>query len=431
MQRIISGNALQLGRMSAMTGLLLVGGLGALSGCATFAPASTQTLLAEIIEMNGEVQDLGSESVPDDVLARASEIEAEARAIGAASTAASQANAIGQQDRERIGMLVESDPRRSIRQTAGDVMGMLQSIDLINERLEYLVLDGRPAEELAQEGLRRSVGMIGQLAASFVGGPFAPVINIAALGLGALFAEAFDDTSERIERYTDQREMNTIFLVQQAELLARITPDESRQTTAFVNTLSEDARRAYYAELARLESEDLANLGQGRAPPIEVMPTTPEEAAALAVRNAARASELQRNMRDDLAGFYVAPTDEQMDEALMGMDRSGPNVAMARATLERQAMADAFIRTRQYLNEIYADVWWTSRFFERQMEALAAVRDRPTMVARDDPQRPGETVMIPATSALVQDERRMVALHGEMTAIHDQYVGAAACLGVQ
>jgi hypothetical protein len=370
--------------------------------------------------MNGDVQAAGPEHVPDDVLARADAIEVEARAIAAATSAASQANATGAQDRTRIAALVESEPRRATIQAAGDVLGALAGIEAINEQLEYLVLDGRSAEDLAQLVLGESMKLVGKGAASLVGGPFAPLIGAAALGIGALIDAITGDTEERIEQYTDLREQQTMFLVQQAQLLATRAQNDTREMQAFVDSLSEDSRQAYYAEMARLTARDQAYMAEGRAPPIQIMPSTAEETVALATRSAGRTSFLQQSLRDDLAGFYEPPDLSQI--TAMGDPTS------ARLSLERQAMADAFVRARDYINGIYADVWWTSRFFERQLEALAAVRDRPTMVEREDPASPGAVIEIPATTALVQDERRMVTLHREMTAIHDQYGGIAACL---
>ena len=95
----------------------------------------------------------------------------------------------------------------------------------------------------------------------------------------------------------------------------------------------------------------------------------------------------------------------------------------------RMNLANAFLLARETINEMYANVWWISRFFQRQTEALAALRDRPTHVERDDPNRPGETRMVTATQALLEDERRMIALHSEMEVINAQY--GAPCPGIQ
>lgn len=395
-----------------------------LAGCATFTAASNQTLLEEIIDMNADVQAVGSEGVPADVLSRADEIEDEARALGRLSTAASQANAVGEQDRNEIALRLESTPYRATIETAGTVMGALRNIAAINLKLEELIFDGRQAEALASLVLDQSIDLLTQSLGSLVSGPFAPLVTIAGMGVGALLEAIFGDTEERIEQYTELRDQQVINLVQQTQVLATRTRSQANDMTDFVNTLSDQSRTAYYAELSLIEARDRANMSELRAPQIMPMPTTAEEVAALAVRNESRARLLQNNLQDELSGFYVPPSEEDIQRQGIA-DRN-----QARAFAERQARADAFLRARAFMNEMYADIWWTSRFFERQMEALAAVRDRPTMVERDDPNRSGETVQMTATRALVEDEQRMIALHSEMSQIHAGYAGTT-CAGIQ
>lgn len=399
-----------------------------LSGCAVLTEKSNQTLLDEIIDMNDDVQDVEDGLVPPDVLDRANEIEAEARVIGRLSGEANQANAQGERDRQQISLLMDGDPRRAIRQSAGTAMSSLLLIDDINSTLETLIFQGRQADELADIVVDQSVGLLANAVGMFASGPFAPIVTIAGLGVSALLQAIFGDTEERIEQYTDLRDQQVFHLIDTTRELATRTRSEAYDTTNFVNELSPQSRNAYYAELARIESRDRVNMAEGRAPQIMIPPTTPEEATALAVRSEGQARLLQTNLRDELNGFLVPPT---MSEINSYASRTGVNTIEASAFLNRQAQADAFVRARAFINDIYANIWWTSRFFERQLEALAAVGDRPTMVEREDPDRPGETRLVTAFQALEEDQDQMIALHEEMTQIHASYASAGTCPGIQ
>ncbi|MEZ5552112.1 MAG: hypothetical protein R3E82_14540 [Pseudomonadales bacterium] len=389
---------------------------------------SNQTLLDEIIDMNDDVQDVEDGLVPAAVLDRANEIEAEARVIGRLSGEASQEKAQGEHDREKIAELVDTDPRRATRQTAGAAMSSLLLIDDINSTLETLYFSGRQADELADIVVDRSVGLLTNAVGMFVSGPFAPVVAIGGFGVSALLQAIFGDTEQRIAQYTDLRDQQVHQLIQETRLLATRTRLEANAMTNFVNELSPQSRNAYYTELSLIEARDRANMADGRAPQIMIPPTTPEEATALAVRSEGRARLLQTNLQDELNGFLVPPTEEEVWDYAT---RMVVPTHTAQVLLEQRALADAFVRARAFITEMYADIWWTSRFFERQLEALAAVGDRPTMVEREDPDRPGETRLVTAFQALEEDQDQMIALHEEMTQIHASYASAGTCPGIQ
>ncbi|NJN51077.1 MAG: hypothetical protein HC809_04160 [Gammaproteobacteria bacterium] len=137
---------------------------------------------------------------------------------------------------------------------------------------------------------------------------------------------------------------------------------------------------------------------------------------ALTADAQSRAESLRRAFDNDLDEFYVAPTTEQINA------QPGTDYTLKLAAAVQEAKLAAIARVRTELEAIYSSAYWSARYYDRQLQALAAVRDEPTLVARPDPDNPGQMLPPrPATEVLEEDEERLLALQQEMSAMHGKF----------